>query len=60
MFGRNDLIWPKKCLHSNPITMLEKIAKIYLEYTSDIYFQFGVNMHKSDLVHWQRGNTEMN
>ena len=29
-------------------------------YTSDIYFQFGMNMHKSDLVHWQRGNTEMN
>ena len=30
------------------------------QFTSDIYFQFGVNMHKSDLVHWQRGNTEMN
>ena len=43
------------------VSLLKRIMMIIMViYTSDIYFQFGVNMHNSGLVHWQQGNTEMN
>ena len=33
---------------------------INILYILRIFIAFGVNMHKSELLHWHNGNTEMN